>query len=73
MSTLVLLRRPPPFFSLGVLVRRCWRTPSTLAPFGLAAGVLTALSLWDWIARSGRVDFVLLGLAGYELILGLTE
>jgi hypothetical protein len=73
MSTAVLIRRPPPFFSLGVLLRRCWRTQYALAPFGLAAGALAALSLWDWIARSGRVDFVLLGLAGYELILGLTE
>lgn len=67
------MKRPPPLFSLGAVVRIWWRPRNRCAPWGCAAGALAGLSAWDWLARSGGVDFVLLGLAGYELILGMTE
>jgi hypothetical protein len=73
MMTALTARRPPPLFSIGVILRHWWRPSSALAPFACAAALLTALSMWDFVAASGPVDFVVLGLAGYELILGLTE
>jgi hypothetical protein len=69
----VATRRPPAFFSLGAIVRLCWRPEPLWAPWVCSASALTVLAMWDVVARAGRPDFILLGLAGYELILGLTE
>jgi hypothetical protein len=60
------------FFSLGGLLAPCARTPGSLAPWILSAAVLVALASWDPIARSGHFDVTLLGLAAYELLIGLT-
>lgn len=64
---------PPEFFSLAALVKVCWRPEHAWTPSICTASALSLLAMWDWVARAGRVDFILLGLAGYELILGLTE
>jgi hypothetical protein len=58
---------------LGALAAR-WvpRRPAWL-PWGLAAVLLVLLALWDAIGRGGSPDFILIGLAGYELVMGLTE
>ncbi len=71
MSTLA--RRSPALFSLGAVVRLCWHPDVAAGPWIFAASALTGLALWDYLARAGRVYFILLGLAGYELIVGLTE
>lgn len=61
------------FFSLGGLLARLWRTRSPVTPFVCASSVLTAGAIWDRLRTGGPIDFVLLGLAGYELVIGLTE
>lgn len=71
--TAITLKRPPTFFSLGALLRLWWQPRHPFAAFSCAALGLATLSAWDWLLGAGRVDFILLGLAGYELILGLTE
>jgi hypothetical protein len=61
------------FFSLGGLLARVWRTRSPMTPWVCASSVLTAGAIWDRMRTGGPIDFVLLGLAGYELVIGLTE
>ena len=61
------------FFSLGGLLARLWRPRSPMTPFVCASSLLTAGAIWDRVRTGGPIDFVLLGLAGYELVIGLTE
>ena len=60
-------------FSLGGVISKQWRAPFQMAPWLAAALALSALGCWDLFRGFGRADFVLLGLAGYELVIGLTE
>lgn len=61
------------FFSLGGVFGFIWHSRTQLFPGIVAASILALLSCWDLFRGAGRVDFILLGLAGYELVLGLTE
>jgi len=61
------------FFSLGGMLARRWHTRSPVTPWVCASSVLTAGAIWDRLRTGGPIDFVLLGLAGYELVIGLTE
>lgn len=60
-------------FSIGGLIRR-WRgwRPGP-APWICAALGLSLAAVWDLLRQGGPVDFILLGLAGYELVIGLTN
>lgn len=60
------------FFSLGGVFGFFWHSRSQLFPGIVAASILALLGCWDLFRGAGRVDFILLGLAGYELVLGLT-
>jgi len=62
------------FFSLGGVFSRWWpsRAPG-VAPWICASALLTSGAVWDWVRTGGEVDFILLGLAAYELVIGLTE
>jgi hypothetical protein len=66
---------PPRFhlFSIGGTLVTCWPGLPCWIASVMAAGALTALALCDKLLRGGPIDFILLGLAGYELVLGLTE
>jgi len=44
-----------------------------MTPFVCASSVLMSGAIWDRLRTGGPIDFVLLGLAGYELVIGLTE
>ena len=61
------------FFSLGSVFAACVGTRTPLAPWTLSAAILVALASWDPIARGGRFDMILIGLAAYELIIALTQ
>ena len=63
----------PAFFSIGGLLARCWRTRSPITPWICASSVLTSGALWDSVRTGGSIDFIMLGLAAYELVIGLTE
>lgn len=61
------------FFSLGGVLS-IWWSPSVLElPWIVAAASLVLLSCWDVFDGAGRVDFMLIGLSAYELLIGLTE
>jgi hypothetical protein len=60
------------FFSLGGLLAPFATTRLALAPWAFSAAMLAALASWDPVARGGEFDAILLGLAAYELLIGLT-
>ena len=60
------------FFSIGGLLAPFATTRLTLAPWAFSAALLTALAWWDPVARGGEFDAILMGLAAYELLIGLT-
>jgi hypothetical protein len=61
------------FFSLGGLLAILWRPSVQLLPWIIASATLFLLSCWDVFRGAGRMDFILMGLAAYELVIGLTE
>jgi hypothetical protein len=68
--------RPPlrlEFFSLGGIVASFWKPRLQLLPWIGAAAALMLLSCWDIFRGAGRMDLIVMGLAGYELVIGLTE
>ena len=60
-------------FSLGGLLARRWRPQAIWVPWTIAAIFIGACAVWDFVAGAGRIDFIMAGLACYELIMGLTE
>ena len=61
------------FFSLGGVLSIWWSPTVVELPWIVAAASLVLLSCWDVLEGAGRVDFMLIGLAAYELLIGLTE
>ena len=55
----------------------CWRdgshTDTVWLPWAIAAGALIVLGCWDPLFRGTQADCILIGLAGYEMVIGLTE
>ena len=72
-------RLPPPtrvrgeFFSLGGLLAPYVKARTPFAPWTLSAAFLLTLGVWDPLMRGGPFDSILLGLAAYELLIGLTR
>ncbi len=60
-------------FSVGGLLARWWRTEPAWLPWAAAAVVLLVAACWDPLVRGAQADFILIGLAGYEMVIGLTE
>ena len=60
-------------FSLGALLARYWHPAYPLLPWALTSAMLTVAAMWDYWSRGGSIDYVVLGLAAYELMLGLME
>ena len=61
------------FFSLGGLLAPFATTRLALAPWAFSAAFLTALAFSDPLLNGGEVDAILVGLAAYELLIGLTR
>jgi hypothetical protein len=61
------------FFSLGGVTATFWKPRRQLLPWIGASLALMLLSCWDVFRGAGRVDFIVMGLAWYELVIGLTE
>jgi hypothetical protein len=65
--------RVRPFFSLGGVLAGCLPHTTPYVPWLITATGLALLGCWDAIRAGGSLDFVVLGLAAYELLIGLTE
>ena len=61
------------FFSLGGFLSRFWQPAYILLPWAFTSAMLTVVALWDRWTRGGAIDYTVLGLAAYELMLGLME
>lgn len=61
------------FFTLGGLLARYWRPAYRLLPWALTSAMLSVAGMWDNWQRGGPIDFVIVGLAAYELMIGLLE
>jgi hypothetical protein len=60
-------------FTLGGLLAGVWRPAHTLLPWAFSSAMLTTAAMWDYWQRGGPIDYVVLGLAAYELMMGLME
>jgi hypothetical protein len=60
-------------FSLGHVLARWWRPAYPLLPWAFTSAMLTVAAMWDYWSRRAPIDYTLLGLAAYELMLGLLE
>lgn len=58
-------------FTLGGLLATAWRPSQPLLPWALTSALLTVAALWGHWTTGGPVDWVVLGLAAYELMMGL--
>ena len=64
---------PHGFFTLGHALARVWQPAYPLLPWALTSAMLTTAGMWDYWSRDGRIEWVVMGLAAYELMLGLLE
>ena len=60
-------------FSLGGLLARWWEPAYPLLPWAFTSAMLTLGGMWDYWSRGAAIDYTLLGLAAYELMIGLLE
>jgi hypothetical protein len=60
-------------FSLGGVISRLWKPGLVLLPWALSSAALTVAAMWDYWARGAAIDYLVLGLAAYELMIGLME
>ena len=58
-------------FSMGGLLSRFWQPAYPLLPWALTSALLTVAGLWDYWSGRGPIEWVVVGLAAYELMLGL--
>ena len=58
-------------FSLGGALARVWRPRYPLLPWALTSALLMTAGMWDRWSVGGRVEWLVVGLSAYELMLGL--
>jgi len=61
------------FFTLGGALARVWRPAYPLLPWALTSALLMTAGLWDFWSRRGSIEWIVVALAAYELMLGLLE
>ena len=60
-------------FSLGAAISSAWKPRHALLPWALSSAMLTVAAMWDYWSRGADIDYLVLGLAAYELMIGLME
>lgn len=61
------------FFTLGGALSRIWRPAYPLLPWALTSALLVTAGMWSRWAHGGPIDWILVGLSAYELMLGILE
>jgi len=65
--------RPHGMFTLGGFLATAWRPSQPLLPWAFTSALLTVAALWGYWTAGRPVDWVVQGLAAYELMMGLLE
>lgn len=60
------------FFTLGGALARVWRPSYRLLPWALTSAMLTVAGLWDYWVGRGPIEWIVVGLAAYEFMVGLS-
>ena len=60
-------------FTLGGFLATAWRPSQPLLPWALTSALLTVAAMWGHWTTGGPVEWVVLGLSAYELMMGLLE
>ena len=60
-------------FTLGGFLATAWRPSQPLLPWALTSALLTTAAMWGHWTTGQPVDWVVLGLAAYELMMGLLD
>lgn len=60
-------------FTLGGVLAKVWRPAYPLLPWALTSAMLMAAGMWDFWSRGGAVEWIVVALSAYELMLGLLE
>jgi hypothetical protein len=61
------------FFTFGGALARVWQPAYPLLPWALTSALLMTAGMWDFWSRGGPIEWIVVGLAAYELMLGLLE
>ena len=61
------------FFTLGGALARVWQPAHRLLPWALTSALLMTAGMWDYWSHRGQIEWIVVGLAAYELMLGLLE
>jgi len=61
------------FFTLGGALAQVWHPAYSLLPWALTSALLMTAGMWDFWSRRGPIEWIVVGLAAYELMLGLLE
>jgi hypothetical protein len=59
------------FFTLGGALARVWQPSYALLPWALTSALLVTAGMWDYWQDRGPIEWVVVGLAAYELMMGL--
>jgi hypothetical protein len=59
------------WFTFGGLLARYWRPAYPLLPYALTSALLMAAGCWDRWTREAPVEWMVVGLAAYEFMIGL--
>ena len=60
-------------FTLGGFLATAWHPSQPLLPWALTSALLTTAAMWGHWTTGRPVDWVVLGLAAYELMMGLLD
>jgi hypothetical protein len=60
-------------FSLGGVLARVWHPRYPLLPWALTSALLMTAGLWDYWTVGAPVEWVVVGLSAYELMIGLLD
>jgi hypothetical protein len=60
-------------FSLGGALSLYWRPRYPLLPWALTSALMMTAGVWDRWASGAPVEWIVVGLAAYELMIGLLD
>jgi hypothetical protein len=58
-------------FTLGAALARVWQPAYPLLPWALTSALLSVAGLWDYWTGRGPIEWIVVGLGAYELMIGL--